>query len=86
MAKKQPWEMDIIEESGTGGKMFGIREAFHRKGFLKSGELKQLRKQVDREKCMIYFPSLKQQARKVSNRSKSWSDASETYLLTRANS
>lgn len=86
MAKKQPWEMDIIEESGIGGKKIGKREAFHRKGFLKSGELKQLWKQVDREKCMVYFPSQKQQTRRVSNRRKSLSDASETYLLTRANS
>lgn len=34
MAKKQPWEMDIIEESGIGGKDWK-KEAF-RKGFLKS--------------------------------------------------
>lgn len=40
MAKKHPWEMNIMEESATGGKKIGKREAFHRKGFLKSGELK----------------------------------------------
>ena len=86
MAKKHPREMNIMEESATGGKKIGKREAFHIKGFLKSGELKQLRKQVGREKCMVYIPSLKRQARKVPNRRKFLSEAFETYSLTRANS